>query len=89
MSIKHALFAASALLISNAASAADICKGGPKDQWLNKDQIAEKLTAMGHDTKFVLAVEDGCLEAKFVKDGKKIEIYMEPLTGEVVKTKGL
>ena len=89
MYIKHVLFAASSLLISDAALAADICKGGPRDQWLSKEQIAEKLTAMGHDAKFVLAIEDGCLEAKFVKDGKRIEIYMEPLTGEVVKTKGL
>lgn len=87
--MRQILFAAAVLLMADAALAADICKGGPKDQWLTKDQIPEKLAAMGHDNRFVLAVEDGCLEAKFVKDGKKIEIYIEPLTGEVVKTKGL
>ena len=40
---------------------------------------------MGY-ARFVLAVEDGCLEAKVLKDGKRLEIYMEPLTGEIVKT---
>lgn len=86
MTARQLLLAASALVIADTALAGDICKGGPKDQWLNKAQITEKLAAMGH-AKFVLAVEDGCLEAKVVKDGKKLEIYMEPLTGDVVKVK--
>lgn len=68
------------------ASAADLCKGGPKDKWLSKEQIGPKLAALGL-TNFVLAIDDGCLEAKVVKDGKRLEIYMEPLTGDVVKVK--
>jgi hypothetical protein len=86
MYLKSAVLATAALMVTNSAMAADICKGGPKDQWLSQEQIGEKLATMGH-SKFVLAVEDGCLEAKVLKDGKRLEIYMEPLTGEVVKVK--
>lgn len=81
------IFAAAALTVSSGALATDLCKGGPKDRWLSKTQVAEKLATMGHSSNFVLVVEDGCLEAKFLKNGKKVEIYMEPLTGEVVKQK--
>lgn len=86
MYLKSVVLAGAALIIANTAMAADICKGGPKDQWLSEEQVGEKLAAMGHG-KFVLAVEDGCLEAKVLRDGKRLEIYMEPLTGEVVKVK--
>jgi hypothetical protein len=79
--------AAVALVASSPALAADLCKGGPRESWLTKDQLRAKLSAMGHAKPF-LAVEDGCYEAKVVTaEGKRLEIYIDPVSGEVVKTK--
>jgi hypothetical protein len=43
---------------------------------------------MGY-TKVRIGTEHGCYEAHATsKDGKRLEIYLEPTTGQVVKTKG-
>lgn len=88
MSTKSAAFPLFLMLLAATAPAlgADICKGGPKAQWMKPAAIKEKLTAMGY-ANFTLHVEDGCYEAKFVDESKKrVEIYLDPVTGEVVKT---
>lgn len=68
--------------------AEELCEGGPRDQWLGKEAIADFVTEMGYSTDdYMLMIEDGCLEAKLTHEGKRIEIYFEPITGEVVKVK--
>lgn len=74
------------LAVAQPLAAEDLCVGGPRDQWLTEAEVAERLPAMGYNNA-IIAVEDGCLEAKVVHDGRRIEIYMEPLTGEVVRIK--
>jgi hypothetical protein len=48
--------------------------------------IKAKAAEMGYDVKNV-KVEDGCFEVYAIKDGKKVEAYMNPVTAEVVRTK--
>ena len=68
--------------------AEDLCDGGARDQWLTEEAILELVTGMDYSTDdFMLMIEDGCLEVKLTHEGKRIEIYFEPITGEVVKTK--
>lgn len=68
--------------------AEELCVGGPRDQWLTEEAITSLVTEMGYSTDdFMLMVEDGCLEAKLIHDGKRIEVYFEPITGEVVRVK--
>lgn len=79
------LLAGAALaLAAQVAAAADLCAGGPRDQWLSKEQVAEKMAALGHQA-YELAVEDGCIEVIVTANGQHLEYYLEPLTGEVVK----
>lgn len=80
----------SAVLISLAPSIAlasdDSCPSVPKDQWMSEAAITEKATALGYDVRSVKE-EDGCLEVYAMdKDGKRVEIYFHPGTGEVLKT---
>lgn len=78
---------AAGCLATGAALADDLCKGGPRDSWMSKEQLTAKLAAMGHDNPF-LGIEDGCYEAKVVTaEGKRVEIYIDPVSGEIVKTK--
>jgi hypothetical protein len=74
-------------LAAGPAAAADLCKGGPKDKWLAADAIKSKAQGMGYEVRR-LGQEDGCYEVKGMKDGKRVEAYFDPITGEVVKVKG-
>ena len=79
-----------AVLIAAASASAEeqLCKNAPRDMWLSKEQIKAKVEAMGY-TKVRIGTEHGCYEAHATsKDGKRLEIYLEPTTGQVVKTKG-
>ena len=73
------------LAVAHPAQAENLCVGGPRDQWMSEADVAEHLAEMGYASDFVLYVGDGCLEAKLTHEGEIIEIYMEPLTGEVMK----
>jgi hypothetical protein len=42
---------------------------------------------MGYEVRKV-DEEDGCWEVKGTKEGKRVEAYFDPVTGEVVKVKG-
>lgn len=82
------LLAIAAIAVAGTANAAAICEGGPRDQWMSKADVDARLAELGYAEDYVLAVEDGCIEAKLVRDGKRIEVYLEPITGEVAKIKG-
>lgn len=75
------------LALTGAAHAADVCEGGPRSEWMTKDDVSARLVELGYGDDYVLAIEDGCIEAKIIRDGKRIEVYFEPVTGEVVKIK--
>lgn len=78
------------IAISGAAPAfaAELCKERPKDQWLKPEQIKAKAEELGYRVRSV-GEDEGCLEVKGMsKEGKKVEVYFDPTTAEVVKTKG-
>jgi len=56
-------------------------------QWMSKGAAKTKAAAMGYDVRRVKR-EDGCYEIYAIsKGGKRIELYMNPVTGTIVKTK--
>ncbi len=80
-----------ALALSTSAAlpalAADGCSSAPQDQWLEPEQIKAKAEEMGYTVRSV-GEDDGCLEVKGMdKAGAKVELYFDPVTGDVVKTK--
>jgi hypothetical protein len=79
------LFAFTALAVP--ASAGDLCKAYAPEQWMQADAIKAKAQAMGYEVRKV-GQEDGCWEVKGMKDGNRVEAYSDPVTGELVKTKG-
>ena len=75
------------LLAAMPAFADDDCPEAPRDQWLQPEQIKAKAEEMGYTVRSV-DEDDGCLEVKgFDKAGAKVEIYFDPVSGAVVKTK--
>ncbi|MEE4235968.1 MAG: PepSY domain-containing protein [Anderseniella sp.] len=77
---------ASLALMSGTALASSSDCNEPRDKWMSMDQARAKVTAMGYDVR-KLEVDDGCYEAYATKDGKRLEIYLNPVTAEIVKMK--
>jgi hypothetical protein len=76
-----------AALAPAAAIAADNCPNVPRDQWMSDPAITEKAKGLGYDIRSIEA-EDGCLEAYAIdKDGKRVEVYFHPGTGDVLRVK--
>lgn len=68
--------------------AENLCVGGPRDQWLTQEEVTALVSEMGYSADDVMVmVEDGCLEAKLIDEGRRVEVYIEPITGEVVLVK--
>lgn len=77
---------AALLAFATAANATDICKPVDKAQWMSKDEITAKVTALGYEVRKVQP-EDGCWEVKGTKDGERVEAYFDPVTAELVLSK--
>lgn len=84
--MKRMLFVAATLLVAGPAFASSICKDHPRAEWMSKDAITKIATDRGYDVKAVKE-EDQCWEIKGMKDGKRVEIYLDPTSGELVKAK--
>lgn len=67
------------------ASESGRCGNVAKDKWLSEQAIKEKIGALGYEIREVEA-DDGCYEVKAVdKNGARLELYVQPDTGEIVK----
>ena len=88
--MKFTISASAALFVivasTTTAFATEICRTYDKAQWMSKDEITAKVTALGYDVRKV-AEEDGCWEVKGMKDGKRVEDYFDPVTAELVLSK--
>ena len=85
--MKTPLFAAAlvTILLPGAAMASQSCPDVPRDQWMSDAAITEKAKELGYDVRSI-KVEKGCLEAYAKdKDGRRVEVYFHPGTGEVLK----
>lgn len=74
-------------LVSNPLWAKKTCTDQPKDKWMTEDAFKNKVTADGYKiTKF--KQPGSCYEIYGQdKDGKKIEIYFNPVDASIVKSK--
>ena len=87
---KSALAAAILGLVAAAAvpAAADeevVCAAQPKEKWLSAETVTRKLAQL-IDKEFVLGVDKGCYEAEVVvNDSTEIDVYVDPVTAEIVK----
>ena len=73
-------------MMSGAALASSSDCNEPKDKWMSMEEARAKVVSMGYEVR-KLEVDDGCYEAYATKDGKRLEIYLNPVTAEVVKMK--
>jgi len=61
---------------------------GPKSEWLNLGQIYDQLTAVGYTDVREIERERNGYEAKARNpQGRHVKLYIDPLTGKIVKEK--
>ncbi len=67
------------------AMASTPCTDAPRDKWLPQQDVKASLEKQGYNVKR-LKVDDGCYEAYVTgKDGKKLELKINPVDGAVVE----
>lgn len=78
---------ATALIAPSAALAGPICTSEAKDKWMSEDAMKAKVSEMGYQKIRTFKVSGSCYEIYgYTKDGKKAEVYFNPVSGAVVKS---
>lgn len=78
----------SALLLTHVAFAGPQCTDQKKETWQKEDEFQKKLVSDGYKIKKFKVTGGNCYEIYgWDKDGKKVEIYFNPVSGEIVKQK--
>lgn len=75
-------------LASPLAYAGPECTTADKSQWQDQAKFQEGLVAQGYKIKTFKVTKGNCYEIYgWDKDGKKVEIYHDPVSGQPVKSK--
>ncbi len=84
---KAAIIGTMALALAAPALAGPRCTTIAKDQWLSEASMKAKIAKDGYRIKTFL-ISGNCYEIYgFDQTGKKVEIYFNPVSGEIVKKK--
>ncbi|MFJ4067974.1 PepSY domain-containing protein [Pseudomonas sp. NPDC089996] len=74
-------------ITSGAAFAATQCTNADKSTWQDPDKFQAQLKEQGYKINKFKVTKGNCYEIYgFNKDGKKVEIYHDPVTGKAVKS---
>ena len=83
--LKSALAGAFTLALAAPAFAGPQCTTEPKDKWMSEATMKSKIEKEGYRIK-TFKVSGNCYEIYgFDKEGRKVEIYFNPVDGAVVK----
>lgn len=81
------LLAVALLLGSSATLAATQCTTADKSTWQDPDAFQAQLKEQGYKINKFKVTKGNCYEIYgFDKDGRKVEIYHDPVSGKAVKT---
>lgn len=85
--MKHLILALALLGATSSAYAKKTCTTEPKEKWMSESDFKKKVEADGY--KISKFKQPGtCYEIYGTdKDGKKVEIYFNPVDGSIVKAK--
>ena len=74
------------VVLSPAALAGPQCTEADTSEWLDKEQFQKNLKEQGYKINEFKVTEGDCYEIYgWNQEGQKVEIYFNPVTGEVAK----
>lgn len=83
--IAFSLVLAGAVVVPLAAHANPTCTTEPKAKWMSEEAIKAKIAALGYQQIRSFKVTESCYEIYGSnKDNKLVEVYFNPVTGEIV-----
>lgn len=75
-----------ALSVAPAAMAAPVCTKVPEAKWMKPPQMKTRVAKMGYRDVKVVQVSGSCYGSyAHTKDGKRAEVYFNPVNGAIVK----
>jgi hypothetical protein len=75
-----------ALSIASTAMAAPVCTKVPQAKWMAPEQMKAKVAKMGYRNIKAFKVSGSCYEIyAYTKDGKRAEVYFNPVNGAIVQ----
>ena len=83
--MKHLIFITLAVLFSVSAQAKKNCTDEPKNKWMSEEAFKKKPEDLGYKIR-KFKQPGSCYEIYGTnKEGKKVEIYFNPVDGSIVK----
>ena len=79
--MKSFLFASALVIATGGMALADM----PGADWMTKDQVITKLKSLGYSDVRKLEADDGHWEGDAVKDGRIMEVHVDPHSGALTK----
>lgn len=74
-------------LAATAASASTPCTDQPRSAWMKAEEVRTRLEQQGYRIRRV-KVDNNCYEVYATdRDGKQVEMYVDPVTAKTVSTK--
>lgn len=85
--MKQLLITGLVVLVGFSAYAKKTCTDQPKDKWMTEEDFKKKVEELGYKIK-KFKQPGTCYEIYGTdKDGKKVEIYFNPVDASIVKSK--
>ena len=85
--MKHILLASLVLLVGTAAHAKKNCTDEPKEKWMSEEAFKKTVEGQGYTIR-KFKQPGTCYEIYGTnKEGKKVEIYFNPVDASIVKEK--
>lgn len=82
--LRHAALLAAAITLPLAVAGPALADQPGKD-WMSLEQAASKLAEAGYGNVRKLKADDGHWEAKAVKDGRAVEVKLDPHSGAITE----
>lgn len=71
---------------ASGAYAGPTCTSTPSSRWLSEAEMKEQISASGYVIDVFKTTKGNCYEIYGrTEDGRRVEVYYHPVTGEVVK----
>ena len=82
------LISVAALLVAGPAFAGPHCTNEPQSNWLSKDEMVKRIKADDYKISVFKVTSGKCYEIYGRdKNGRRVEVYFHPMTGEAVRTR--
>jgi hypothetical protein len=76
----------SLLATTGSALAGPTCSDGPNENWKSEEAMKAQIAEQGYKVKKFKISRGQCYEIYgWDKEGHKVEVYFDPITGEIVK----